>query len=82
MPYVKDYLNNEHPMPGNPSANFISGTGKSIGRFLVFLLHSILYPIYLLEKYYTSQIAKLIGQEETKAGRGVLYVLLWKFILS
>lgn len=32
IPYVKDYLNHEHPQPGNPSAIFISGTGKSLGR--------------------------------------------------
>ncbi len=25
LPYVKDYLNNEHPLPGNPNAIFISG---------------------------------------------------------
>jgi integrase len=28
LPYVKDYLNNEHPTSGNPNAVFISGTGK------------------------------------------------------
>ena len=32
IPYVKDYLSNEHPMPGNPNAFFISGIGKSLGR--------------------------------------------------
>ena len=32
LPYVKDYLNNEHPTPGNPNAVFISGTGRSLGR--------------------------------------------------
>lgn len=32
IPYVKDYLSNEHPMPGNPNAFFISGIGKSLER--------------------------------------------------
>jgi hypothetical protein len=33
IPYVKDYLDHEHPMPGNPKAPFISGeTPQSIGR--------------------------------------------------
>ena len=32
LPYVKDYLNNEHPLSGNPNAIFISGTGRSTGR--------------------------------------------------
>lgn len=35
IPYVKDYLDNEHPQQGNPNAIFISGTGKSLGRRLV-----------------------------------------------
>jgi integrase/recombinase XerD len=32
IPYLKDYLSNEHPQPGNPNAPLICGTGKSIGR--------------------------------------------------
>jgi integrase len=43
LPYVKDYLDHEHPQPGNPNAVFISGTGRSLGREL----HIIsLYKIY------------------------------------
>jgi integrase/recombinase XerD len=34
LPYVKDYLNNEHPQPGNPESIFISSTGKNLGRKL------------------------------------------------
>lgn len=43
LPYVKDYLNNEHPMPGNPNAVFISGTGRSLGRGI--------YPVALNHVY-------------------------------
>ena len=32
LPYVKDYLTNEHPLPGNPNSPFICSTGKSMGR--------------------------------------------------
>jgi len=32
LPYVKDYLDHEHPQSGNPNAIFICGTGKSLGR--------------------------------------------------
>jgi len=34
IPYVKDYLDHEHPQPGNPNAPFICGIGKSLGRHL------------------------------------------------
>ena len=34
IPYVKDYLDHEHPQPGNPNAIFISGHKKSFGRAL------------------------------------------------
>lgn len=32
IPYVKDYLDHEHPQLGNPNAIFLSGIGKSLGR--------------------------------------------------
>jgi integrase len=32
IPYVKDYLDHEHPQPGNPNAPFICGMNKSFGR--------------------------------------------------
>ncbi len=34
IPYVKDYLDHEHPQPGNPNAIFLSGSGRSLGRSL------------------------------------------------
>jgi integrase/recombinase XerD len=42
LPYVKDYLDQEHPMQGNPNAVFICGTGKSYGKELqIISLHNI-----------------------------------------
>jgi integrase len=34
IPYVKDYLDHEHPQPGNHNAIFLCATGKSLGRAL------------------------------------------------
>lgn len=34
VPYLKDYLDHEHPMPRNPIAPLICGIGKRIGRHL------------------------------------------------
>ena len=32
IPYIKDYLDHEHPQQGNPIAPFICGVSKSLGR--------------------------------------------------
>ncbi len=32
IPYLKDYLDHEHPQPRNPNAPVICGTGKGFGR--------------------------------------------------
>ena len=34
IPFVKDYLDHEHPQPRNRNAPFICGTGKSLGRHM------------------------------------------------
>jgi integrase len=34
LPYLKDYLSYEHPVPGNPNAPLIASTGKAIGRHI------------------------------------------------
>jgi integrase len=31
IPYLKDYLDHEHPQPGNPNAPLICGTGRGLG---------------------------------------------------
>ena len=46
LPYVKDYLNNEHPTPGNPNAVFISGTGRSLGKGIYPVAINHVYVIY------------------------------------
>jgi hypothetical protein len=34
IPYLKDYMNNEHPQPGNPNAILLCAYGKSINKRL------------------------------------------------
>jgi integrase len=34
IPYVKDYMDHEHPQSSNPNAPLICGTGKSLGRHI------------------------------------------------
>jgi integrase/recombinase XerD len=34
IPYLKDYLDHEHPCQGNPNAPLICGTGKKLGRHI------------------------------------------------
>jgi hypothetical protein len=46
IPYVKDYLDHEHPQPGNPNAAFISGIGKSLGRLIGIMCLNIIYNKY------------------------------------
>ena len=46
IPYLKDYLDHEHPQPGNPSAVLISGIGKSLGRAIGILALAHIYRHY------------------------------------
>src|ERR671910_3070356 len=34
IPFLKDYLEHEHPMPSNPNAPFICGNNKKLGRHI------------------------------------------------
>ena len=56
IPYVKDYLDHEHPMSTNPNSIFICGTGKSLGKSL---RRSSLYNIYT-RKYRQEYFPKLL----------------------
>ena len=60
IPYVKDYLDHEHPQPSNPNAIFISGIGKSIGRSIdshaISFIYSIIKENYF-QNYYKIQMS-------------------------
>ena len=49
IPYVKDYLDHEHPQPGNPDAILLSGCGRSLGRSLKTASLSTIYDYYKKE---------------------------------
>jgi integrase/predicted nucleic acid-binding Zn ribbon protein len=56
IPYLKDYLDHEHPQPTNPNSPLICGTGRSLGR------HFKAFGIYLIYNQYKKQVfPKLLG---------------------
>jgi integrase len=46
IPYLKDYLDHEHPMPRNPKAPLVCGVGKGLGRHLAYFRMAHIYRIY------------------------------------
>jgi integrase len=59
IPYLKDYLDHEHPQPGNSNSPLICGTGKALGRHIS--PHQI-FKIYAAFKKYT--VPKLLESPE------------------
>jgi integrase len=51
IPYVKDYLDHEHPQSENPNAIFFSGNGKSFGRSLSVRGIASIYRHYKVELF-------------------------------
>lgn len=56
IPYVKDYLDHEHPLSANPNSIFICSTGKSLGKALQ---RASLHMIYT-RKYRQEYFPKLL----------------------
>ncbi|MGH9982497.1 MAG: hypothetical protein ACRD8W_00900 [Nitrososphaeraceae archaeon] len=55
LPYIKDYLDQEHPHPSNQNAILLCGVGKSLGRAInVISLHTI------YDRYKTRLFPKLL----------------------
>jgi hypothetical protein len=50
IPYLKDYLDHEHPQPRNPNAPVICGTGKGLGR------HIKPFRIYMIYNEYKKYV--------------------------
>ena len=50
IPYLKDYLDHEHPQPRNPNAPLICGTGKGLGR------HIKAFRIYMIYDEYKKHV--------------------------
>jgi integrase len=51
IPYIKDYLDHEHPQPGNPSAIFLSGNRKSLGKSIGVQAIEMVYRQYKMELF-------------------------------
>jgi hypothetical protein len=46
IPFLKDYLDHEHPQPNNPNAPLICSTGKSLGKHMTTIRLGIIYARY------------------------------------
>jgi hypothetical protein len=46
IPYLKDYLDYEHPMPSNPNAPLICGMGKGLGKHITSIVIIKVYSKY------------------------------------
>lgn len=44
--YLKDYLDHEHPQPGNPNAILLSGSRRSFGRAIGIMAVEFMYRYY------------------------------------
>lgn len=55
LPYIKDYIDHEHPHPSNQTAILLCGVGKSLGRSINVIS---LYRIY--DRYKTERFPKLL----------------------
>jgi integrase len=52
IPFVKDYLDHEHPQPNNPNAPFISGVGRaSLGKHILPVSLTNIYTNYKKEYF-------------------------------
>ena len=43
LPYLKDYLNHDHPMPSNPNAPVICGVSRGLGKHIPSLRYAHVY---------------------------------------
>jgi integrase/recombinase XerD len=59
IPYLKDYLSNEHPQQGNPNSPLICGEGKKLGRHIDPMR---IYQIY--DKYRRDIFPKMLDSPE------------------
>ena len=51
LPYVKDYIDHEHPHPSNQNAIFLCGVGKSLGRSINVISLNKIYNRYKTELF-------------------------------
>jgi len=66
IPYIKEYLDYEHPMPTNPNAALISGFGKGYGKSISVTILDTIYRDYK-NKYFPKLIESPNVSEEDRA---------------
>ncbi|HZD33680.1 MAG TPA: hypothetical protein VE130_00630 [Nitrososphaeraceae archaeon] len=72
LPYIKDYMDHEHPHPSNRNGIFLCGTGKSLGRSIrVTTLHGI-YSRYRVELFPKLLQDPDVTEKEKQQIRGLL----------
>jgi hypothetical protein len=66
IPYLKDYLDHEHPMPRNPKAPLICGVGKGLGRHLRYFRMAHIYRTYKQKIFPTFLESPSVSPEDKK----------------
>jgi integrase/recombinase XerD len=51
IPYLKDYLDHDHPQPSNPNSPLISGVGRGLGRHISVIRIAVMYFEYRRRVY-------------------------------
>jgi hypothetical protein len=74
IPYLKDYLDHEHPQPRNPNAPVICGTGKGLGR------HVKPFGIYLIYRKYKEQVFPKLLESPDVLPEDNNICQLWKIV--
>jgi hypothetical protein len=65
IPYLKDYLDHEHPQPGNPNAPLICGTGKGLGRHIEPVRIGVIYREYKND-FFPKLLAYVLPEDKPK----------------
>ena len=78
IPYVKDYLDHEHPQPNNPNAPFICGVGRaSLGKHLRPVSLTNLYTTFYKKDYFPKLLLNPNVSPEDKQRIKELLVKPW-----
>ena len=72
IPYVKDYLDHEHPQPGNLDAGFFSGTKRRLGQTITVGRLNCLYRDLKLDFFPKLLISPDVPDEDKQKIRGLL----------
>jgi integrase len=66
LPYIKDYIDHEHPFPSNPNAILLCGIGRSLGRSIHVASLYRIYSRYKLELFPKLLHDPHVGEEDKR----------------